>query len=96
MFQEAGTLTWLLRETFEPQLVTADSALAASANAAVVEVGPRSTFSTAWSTNAVSICRSTGLSKVARLEESRRYLLNSSRPLTEPEKAAFAALVHDR
>lgn len=60
------------------------------------QVGPRSNFSTAFSTNAVSICGSTNLSKVNRLEVSRRFLLTSSRPLTEAEKLAFAGLVHDR
>lgn len=34
--------------------------------------------------------------QVVRLEPSRRYLLTSTRTLTEQEKAAFAALVHDR
>lgn len=34
--------------------------------------------------------------QVDRLERSRRYLLTTSRPLTEAEKAGFAALVHDR
>ena len=33
---------------------------------------------------------------MTRLEVSRRYLLTSSRPLTEAEKVAFAGLVHDR
>ncbi len=31
-----------------------------------------------------------------RLEPSRRYLLTSTRALTAEEKAAFAAMVHDR
>lgn len=62
----------------------------------VQQVGPRSNFSTAFSTNAVSICTSTGLSKVTRLEQSRRFLLTSTRPLTDAEKTAFAAMVHDR
>ncbi|GBF90353.1 hypothetical protein Rsub_02459 [Raphidocelis subcapitata] len=95
--KEAETLAWLLRETFEPELLRPSSVLAPSnANQSVVEVGPRSSFQTAWSTNAVSICASVGLRKVARLELSRRYLLTSTRPLTEEERRSFAALVHDR
>lgn len=31
-----------------------------------------------------------------RLERSRRFKLTSTRPLTDAERAAFAALVHDR
>uniref|UniRef100_A0A671PCM3 Phosphoribosylformylglycinamidine synthase n=1 Tax=Sinocyclocheilus anshuiensis TaxID=1608454 RepID=A0A671PCM3_9TELE len=36
-------------------------------------------FSTAWSTNAVSICRSAGLSRVTRVELSRRHLIKVRR-----------------
>ncbi|MEQ2289865.1 hypothetical protein AMECASPLE_037597, partial [Ameca splendens] len=32
-------------------------------------------FSTAWSTNSVSICHSAGLSNVTRVEQSRRFLI---------------------
>ncbi|KAJ8376320.1 hypothetical protein SKAU_G00069000 [Synaphobranchus kaupii] len=41
----------------------------------MVEIGPRLNFSTAWSTNAVSICQSVGLSQVIRVELSRRLLI---------------------
>jgi hypothetical protein len=53
-------------------------------------------FSTAWCANALSICSSCGLSKVDRIEVSRRFLLRASAPLEAPERAVFAALVHDR
>eukprot|EP00877_Chromochloris_zofingiensis_P007400 jgi/Chrzof1/2913/Cz12g03220.t1 len=95
--REASTLAWLLRETFEPELLAPISVLTAAApTQTVIEVGPRMNFSTAFSTNAVSVCASTGLGKVTRLERSRRYILTSTRPLTEQEKTAFAGLVHDR
>jgi hypothetical protein len=55
----------LLRETFEPEQLTNVSIFDGSeATQTVVEVGPRTNFSTAWSTNATSICRSVGLDKV--------------------------------
>ena len=41
----------------------------------VIEVGPRLNFATAWSSNLVSICQSTGLDCVTRVERSRRYLV---------------------
>jgi phosphoribosylformylglycinamidine synthase len=94
--KEAETLAWLLRETFEPELLTSESRVKQDSTTTVVEVGPRSNFSTAFSTNAVSVCGSTGLQKVTRMERSRRYVLKSSRPLTDAEKVSFAALVHDR
>jgi len=98
--EEAQTLAWLLRETYEPELLTSDSRFsttnASVASETVVEVGPRMSFSTAWSANAVSICASCALGKVDRVEVSRRFLLTTSAPLTAPERAAFAAMVHDR
>ena len=57
----------------------------------VVELGPRLNFATAWSSNMVSICQSTGLVKVTRIERSRRYRLN---PETDREK--FIGTHHDR
>jgi len=39
----------------------------------VIEVGPRMNFTTAWSTNAVSVCHACGLKKIRRIERSRRY-----------------------
>ena len=58
-----------------------------------VQVGPRLSFQSAWSTNAVSICASCGLAAVTRLELSRRFRLRAGRPLSEAEAAACAALV---
>ncbi|GAB4814933.1 hypothetical protein N2152v2_001979 [Parachlorella kessleri] len=95
--EEAEKLAWLLRETFEPELLTPATEFASlGPNDAVVEVGPRMSFSTAWSANAVSICASTGLGKVQRVEVSRRFRLAATQPLGGAELAAFAALVHDR
>ena len=98
--KDADTLAWLLRETFEPELLRPASVLAPGAAHAdtqiVVEVGPRPSFQTAWSTNAVSICSSVGLPQVSRLEVSRRYLLTTTRALSADEARRFAALVHDR
>ncbi|MCF6186725.1 MAG: phosphoribosylformylglycinamidine synthase [Desulfobulbaceae bacterium] len=49
----------------------------------VVEVGPRLNFATAWSSNMVSICRSTGLDVVSRLERSRRYQVPEHEDMAE-------------
>jgi len=75
---EMETLRWLLRETFEPDQYSAESFLEAPASPfsanSVLEVGPRMNFTTAWSTNAVSVCHACGLTKVRRIERSRRLL----------------------
>jgi phosphoribosylformylglycinamidine synthase len=89
---DLDTLTWLLAETFEPEQFGDTSFL----DGAVLEVGPRMSFTTAWSTNAVSVCNSCGLTRVERIERSRRYLVDAARPLTEEQQNAFLVLVHDR
>ncbi|KAK9795604.1 hypothetical protein WJX73_007566 [Symbiochloris irregularis] len=96
--EETDKLSWLLRETFEPDMLTAQSRFESALNGSqpVVEVGPRMSFTTAWSANAVSICAACGLSKVTRIEPSRRYQLHSSQPLSEADIARFAVMVHDR
>ncbi|KAL3143377.1 hypothetical protein ABBQ38_002205 [Trebouxia sp. C0009 RCD-2024] len=87
----------LLTETFEPELTTAASQFdQQSETTAVVEVGPRMSFSTAWSANAVSICHSCGLSKITRMEKSHRYQLQSRKRISQQQQLAFAAMVHDR
>ena len=94
--QETNVLGWLLSETFEPNQFGSRSFLEAGGGRTLVEVGPRLNFSTAWSTNAVSICKACGLGKVHRIERSRRYLLHSDTPLDERQFAIFLSLVHDR
>ena len=41
----------------------------------IIEVGPRMNFTTTWSTNAVSVCHACGVTKITRIERSRRYKL---------------------
>jgi phosphoribosylformylglycinamidine synthase len=100
--RELRTLTWLLSETFETESFSSRSflhvrALQSDSTATeIVEVGPRMTFTTAWSTNAVSICHACGIPAVSRLERSRRFLLELDAPLTETERYSFLELIHDR
>ena len=66
----------------------------------------RLNFSTAFSTNAVSICHSVGLPFVTRVEVSRRYLVtfgdtiasggDSGRTITSDVEDALAATLFDR
>ncbi|XP_044970668.1 probable phosphoribosylformylglycinamidine synthase, chloroplastic/mitochondrial [Hordeum vulgare subsp. vulgare] len=98
-----ATLQWLLAETYEPDSLQTGSFLEEEVSRSpisfLVEVGPRMTFSTAFSSNAVSICKALSLMEVTRLERSRRYLLclqPGSDPLDESQLNSFAALIHDR
>jgi phosphoribosylformylglycinamidine synthase len=76
---ELNVVRWLLSETFEPENFSGESFLTGHG---IIEVGPRMSFTTAWSTNAVSVCNACGLSKVTRIERSRRYRIvqNSEAP----------------
>jgi phosphoribosylformylglycinamidine synthase len=83
--EELNMLRWLLAETFEPENFAEKSflnnappqlsAISHQPSTKIIEVGPRMNFTTAWSTNAVSVCHSCGLKKITRIERSRRYKL---------------------
>lgn len=101
--EKLPVLKWLLQETFEPHNLGTESFLDKESQGdmslVIVEVGPRLSFTTAWSANAVSICRACGLTEVTRMERSRRYLLYGkagSGPLQDHQINEFAAMVHDR
>ncbi len=91
---EQSILDWLLAETFEAHRYGAATHLEAGTGL-ILEVGPRMTFTTAWSTNAVSICHACGVSSIQRIERSRRYLVQGQH---SPAGATdtFLAALHDR
>jgi len=89
---QVESLRWLLAETFEPDGFGDMSFLSAQTDA-IVEVGPRMSFSTAWSTNAVAVCHACGLDTVTRIERSRRFALPS---INDEQRRVFLAAVHDR
>ena len=97
---ELKTLGWLLSETFEPGHYSDRSLLLDLASEMkdhyLLEIGPRMNFTTAWSSNAVSVCHSCGLDKITRIERSRRYLLKLISPLSREARARFIEYVHDR
>jgi len=89
-------LLWVLRETYEPENIVVGTPFVSGGE--TLEVGPRLTFTSAFSTNAVSICANCGV-PVRRLERYRRYgirLAEGAAPLTPAERSALAGLVHDR
>jgi len=92
---EYGVLAWLLAETFEPDRFGPSSFLDGE-EGTVLEVGPRMNFTTAWSTNAVSVCHACGLDTVARIERSRRYLLRTDSDLSGAQLQSFLSDIHDR
>jgi phosphoribosylformylglycinamidine synthase len=114
--RELAVLRWLLAETFEPDNFSENSFLNNTppkpsltrgvSGAGVIEVGPRMNFTTAWSTNTVSVCHACGLTKIKRIERSRRYKLisgndSNERSASYPQPSTlnlqpFLDLIHDR
>ena len=54
------------------------------------------TFTSAFSSNAVSICTACGLTQISRLELSRRYKINASSELSATATTQLKSLLHDR
>jgi phosphoribosylformylglycinamidine synthase len=115
--KEMEILQWLLSETFEPENFSEESFLISNppsppfSKGGIIEVGPRMNFTTAWSTNAVSVCHACGLTKISRIERSRRYRLAISHQsivnshcsrdknfdsMTNDLMTKFLDLIHDR
>ena len=106
--EDTARLEWLLAETFDKgglQLetssftTTATAAAAAAAtdhHVAIVEFGPRMTFTSAFSSNATSICAACGLDTISRLERSRRYAVTFASAPDAETVAAIKSLLHDR
>lgn len=79
---ERRVLFWILENSFDCSLREGESFLGNAFShsedkcSLLIEVGPRLNFSTAFSTNAVAICRASGLQdRVHRIERSLVYLL---------------------
>ncbi|KAG5849998.1 hypothetical protein ANANG_G00077620 [Anguilla anguilla] len=80
---QKNVLRWLFSPPLQAEQLAEEPFLRAGPGEIVVEIGPRLNFSTAWSTNAVSICQSVGLSQVARVELSRRLLMKPKDGVSE-------------
>lgn len=98
--EEKELLSWLLSETFEPENFSTVSFLTDHGSRitdhGLIEVGPRMNFTTAWSTNAVSVCHACGLSKITRIERSRRFKLGTASGPDNEQVEKFASALHDR
>jgi len=69
---ELSQLQWLVAETFEPGNTGIEPRLVSQD---VVEIGPRLSIETPFSSNAVSICQAMGLRQITRIERTHRYLI---------------------
>jgi phosphoribosylformylglycinamidine synthase len=98
-------LEWLLGETFEQDKLRFEQSIftlsvSDQRDAPVyltVEFGPRMTFTSAFSSNAISICQSCNLSPpIRRLELSRRYRFHLTESLSSEAYHIVQSMLHDR
>lgn len=83
---ELLVLRQILAEGFLPESISEKSLLGA-AKGKIIEGGPRLNFATAFSTNAAGICFVSGLKNIARIEQSRRYLVPAN--ISESDEERF-------
>lgn len=97
--EQTSRLEWLLAETFEPEaLLLEESHFPETTNNNtdwIAEFGPRMTFTSAFSSNAVSICAACDL-PISRLELSRRVRFAIAQPLPAAMSARLKLVLHDR
>ncbi|MBM3353789.1 MAG: phosphoribosylformylglycinamidine synthase, partial [Betaproteobacteria bacterium] len=66
------------------------------AGGALFLVVPRLGTISPWSSKATDIARNCGLTQVLRIERGTAYRVDCAAPLSPPQRAAIAALLHDR
>ncbi|KAI8508665.1 hypothetical protein Bbelb_137640 [Branchiostoma belcheri] len=98
--EEQKKLLWVITTPFEGEKTSRESFLGRDGEKGLlIEIGPRLNFSTAFSTNAVSICHAVGLKQISRIEVFRRFLIQSaggSPPITAEEERRMLGALHDR
>uniref|UniRef100_A0A8D0HRT0 Phosphoribosylformylglycinamidine synthase n=1 Tax=Sphenodon punctatus TaxID=8508 RepID=A0A8D0HRT0_SPHPU len=94
--KETEVLDWLFGCPFESGDVSAKTFLSPAPSDLLIEIGPRLNFSTASSTNAVSVCRAAGLSGVDRVECSRRCLVKCAQRPSPAQEACLVSSLCDR
>ncbi|XP_058807082.1 phosphoribosylformylglycinamidine synthase [Phymastichus coffea] len=92
--EQIKILKWILCSPFESNQL-ADST-AYRENKLVIEIGPRLNFSTAFSSNAVSICKAVQLENVSRIEVSTRYMIKSSKAIDKKIENEIVDALHDK
>ena len=75
--KELEQLRWFIAETYEPAKTRNESHIA---DKDVLEIGPRLTIESPFSSNAVSICQAVNIQKVTRIERTRQYKLGVDMP----------------
>jgi phosphoribosylformylglycinamidine synthase len=105
--EQTQRLEWLLTETFEPNLLRRERSFfeddvlegkeeedeeKVTKVMVVLEYGPRMTFTSAFSSNATSICQACDI-PIARLELSKRYRLHIAKSTTSVSESTNSIVV---
>ncbi|XP_015119101.1 phosphoribosylformylglycinamidine synthase [Diachasma alloeum] len=93
---EINQLTWILSPPFQLQNINTSSFVEQSDCHIIIEIGPRLNFSTPFSSNAVSICKSLELRSITRLEVSTRYFIKCHGKIDKTCENAIVNVLHDR
>ena len=91
-------LEWLLAETFDKDALRLEKSafdLEPKESSWTAEFGPRMTFTSAFSSNAVSICKMCDL-PISRLELSNRYRFSLKSALSEKAVSVIKGILHDK
>ena len=89
-------ILWLLSETFEPHLIHINQSffnhpINTESNSLIIECGPRLAFSTAWSSNCLSMFHACGITCISRIERSRTYRLKYLNPSSLPSSSSSSS-----
>ena len=95
--EHTSRLEWLLAETFDRGALKREESTFEAKGSPTweVEFGPRMTFTSAFSSNAVSICQACDL-PIQRLEVSRRYVFQLTESIDEKTIILLKSMLHDR
>jgi phosphoribosylformylglycinamidine synthase len=96
--EQTQKLEWLLAETFDRGALCLEKSfldVETKSGSWKAEFGPRMTFTSAFSSNASSICQACGL-PITRLERSRRFRFSIDGELSEQAVPILKSMLHDR
>ena len=103
---ENERLMWILTDSFNEKNLSFDPWISVdddiTTEYCLIEIGPRLNFSTAFSTNAVSVCKSIGIDSINRIEMSTRYLIklkdenDKLMPISVDCRRKIVEVLHDR
>ncbi|BFZ24618.1 hypothetical protein BsWGS_27657 [Bradybaena similaris] len=96
--KDLSVLKWIFSVPFEEEKLTVEPTLHRKPQSFFFEIGPRLNFSTAQSTNSVSICHSIGFTSIRRIEVSTHYLVTFKDEvlLSSIDEVAVINCLHDK